>query len=51
MDGLLNGLGITAQWRGLRRDYDRALCGGNLQVLGLCVEGLTGLGLRSGENQ
>ena len=52
VDGLLNTLGITAQWRGLRRDYVSALCGGNLQILGLCVDtSLSGLGLRSDESQ
>jgi hypothetical protein len=52
VDGLLNTLGITAQWRGLGRDYANALCGGNLQILGLCVDvNLSGLGLRSDENR
>ena len=48
VDGLLNTLGITGQWRGLRGDYASALCGGSLQILGLCVDtNLSGLGLRS----
>ena len=52
VDGLLNTLGITAQWRGLRRDYVSALCGGNLQIAGLCLDtGFTGLDLRSDESQ
>ena len=52
VDGLLNTLGITAQWRGLRGDYVGALCSGNLQILGLCVDtSLLGLGLRSDENR
>jgi len=52
VDGLLNTLGITAQWRGLRGDYVSALCRGGLQILGLCVDAnLSGLGLRSDENQ
>lgn len=52
VDGLLNSLGVTGQWRGLRGDYVRALCRGRLQLLGLCVDAnLSGLGLRSDENQ
>jgi len=52
VDGLLNTLGVTGQWRGLRGDYVSALCGANLQILGLCVDvNLSGLGLRSDENQ
>ena len=52
VDGLLNSLGVTGQWRGLRRDYISALCGGNLQILGLCVDtNLSGLGLRSDEDR
>jgi len=52
VDGLLNTLGITAQWTSLRRDYASALCRGNLQILGLCVDAnLSGLGLRSDEDQ
>lgn len=51
VDGLLNGLGVTGQWRGLRGDYANALCGGNLQILGLCVDtSLAGLGPRSDED-
>ena len=54
VDGLLNTLGITAQWRGLRGEYVNALCGGGLQILGLCVGAdlnILGLGLRSDGNQ
>jgi len=52
VDGLLNTLGVTGQWRSLRGDYVSALCGANLQILGLCVDvSLSGLGLRSDENQ
>lgn len=52
VDGLLNGLSIAGQWRSLRGDYANALCGGNLQILGLCVDtNLAGLGLRSDEIQ
>lgn len=51
VDGLLNTLGVTGQWTGLRGDYANALCRGNLEILGLCVDGnlsgLGGLGLRS----
>jgi hypothetical protein len=48
VDGLLNTLGITGKWRNLRGDYANALCGGNLEILGLCVDtNLAGLGLRS----
>lgn len=52
VDDLLNGLGAAGQWRNLRGDYVNALCGGNLQILGLCVDtNLAGLGLRSDENR
>ena len=52
VDGLLNNLGITAQWTDLRGDYVSALCTGGLQILDLCVgAGLSGLGLRSDGNQ
>ena len=54
VDGLLNTLGITAQWRGVRGDYVNELCGGGLQILGLCVgadTNLLGLGLRSDDNR
>jgi len=52
VDGLLNTLGITAQWNSLRQDYVSALCRGNLQILGLCVDvNLSGLGLRSDGDQ
>ena len=48
VDGLLNNLGAVGPWRNLRGDYVNALCGGNLQILGLCVDtNLAGLGLRS----
>lgn len=51
MDGLLNSLGVTGQWRDLRGDYANTLCGGRLQILGLCVDvNLTGLRLRSDED-
>ncbi|KAF9652026.1 hypothetical protein BDM02DRAFT_3109796 [Thelephora ganbajun] len=52
VDGLLNSLGVTGQWRGLRGNYVSALCEGNLQLLGLCVDtNLSGLGVRSDENR
>jgi phage-related protein len=53
VDGLLNGIGLTSQFRSLRGDYLNTLCeAGNLNVLGLCLDAnLTGLGLRSDENQ
>lgn len=52
VDGLLNSLGITAQWRGLRGEYVRALCRGRLELLGLCVGiDLPELGLRSDEDR
>ena len=52
VDGLLNSLGITAQWRNLRGEYVGALCRGRLELLGLCVGAdLPGLGLRSDEDQ
>ena len=50
-DGLLNSLGVTGQWEGLRRDYVGALCGGGLQILGLCVDANLSLGLRADEGQ
>lgn len=52
VDGLLNALGVTGQWRSLRGDYAGALCRGDLQLLGLCVDTtLAGLGLRSDESR
>lgn len=52
VDGLLNSLGITAQWRGLRGEYVSALCRGRLELLGLCVGAdLPELGLRSDEDR
>ena len=46
VDGLLNNLGVTGQWRSLRGDYTNTLCGGNLRILGFCVDtNLGGLGL------
>jgi len=50
-DGLLNSLGVTGQWEGLRRDYVSAVCGGGLQILGLCVDANLSLGLRADEGQ
>jgi hypothetical protein len=52
VDGLLNDLGVTGQWRSLRGDYAGALCEGGLEILGLCVNtNIPGLGLRSDEDR